>query len=192
LNLNYGGHGERLVEAIATHQTEITHLNIKTDLTGEKFNFLCCYLKKLITFSFNGLVSDLSLGLESLMHLKQLKTLEIDLDYSYQSRRPMQIWFDEPLDIQLTHLEIDFTFRNSSHIDKECLQFITSQLLNLTSLNLKSCRLDDNLFREIASNIVNLATLKVKDCNITDDALTGLQEVGIDVARPPLSNLKSK
>jgi hypothetical protein len=189
-----------VINAITTYQTGIVHLSLNIlYISTEHFNLLCRHLKKLITLRFYGRVSD-SCGLDSFIYLKELRTLQIERFYDYLSNFPkltiLKRLLDKPRDIQLTHLDINFGRYNRHSpmsIDnaKECLRFIASRLLKLTFLSLSSCPLDENLFREITTNLVNLVVLRVEDCNISDDALTGLKDVGVDVDRPPLSNLKS-
>ncbi|XP_065574806.1 uncharacterized protein LOC136036474 [Artemia franciscana] len=215
LNILFNGVDDAIINAITTHQTGIVHLSMNINhVSNEHFNLLCRHLEKLITLRICGSLSN-SCGLESLIYLKELKTLEIarfDF-YDYLSNFPkptiLQRLLDTPRDIQLTHLDIDFgmsdrhsCFRYQKEdldylipkpaIDnaKECLRFIASRLQKLTFLSLSSCPLDEHLFREITTNLVNLVVLRVENCNIGDDALTGLKDVEIDASRPPLSHLK--
>jgi hypothetical protein len=202
--LIFRDHFEAVINAIATHQTKIVHLCINANqewfgsitdqftISNENFNFLCRQLENLVTFWFNGIVPDFN-ALESLIYFNQLRSLRLRsfCGNNFPGWGILKRQFDKRLDIQLTYLSMNFEMDGDIDNVKECLHFIASRLLKLEFLELRSCSLDENLFREITTNLVNLAVLKVINCNISDDALTGLQNVGIDVARPPLSNLKS-
>ncbi|KAK2718293.1 hypothetical protein QYM36_005558 [Artemia franciscana] len=190
-----------VINAIATHQTEIVHLFINISyISTEHFDLLCRHLEKLVTFHFYGTLSD-SCWLESLMYFKELRTLIIqNIDFHDFSNFPeptiLQRLLDKPRDIQLTHLDIDFGLsfhlisKTAVNNVKECLRFVASRLLKLTFLRLSNCPLDENLFRDITTNLINLVVLRVKSCNISGDALTGLKNIEIDASRPPLRHLK--
>ncbi|KAK2702369.1 hypothetical protein QYM36_019020, partial [Artemia franciscana] len=189
-----------VINAIATHQTEIVHLFINICyISTEHFDLLCRHLEKLVMFHFYGTLSD-SCWLESLMYFKELRTLIIknfDLhDFSnFPEPTILQGLLDKPRDIQLTNLDIDFGFLDdlsqpTLNIAKMCLRFVASRLLKLTFLRLSLCPLDENLFREITTNLMSLVVLRVENCNISDDALTGLKNIEIDASRPPLRHLK--
>ncbi|KAK2702366.1 hypothetical protein QYM36_019017 [Artemia franciscana] len=190
-----------VINAIATHQTEIVNLFINIRyISTEHFDLLCRHLEKLVTFHFYGTLS-VSCCLESLMYFKELRTPIIkDFDLHHSSNFPeptiLQRLLNEPRDIQLTHLDIDFGFLDdldepTLDIAKMCLRFVASRLLKLTFLRLSLCPLDENLFREIITNLINLVVLRVENCDISDDALTGLKNMEIDASRPPLRHLKS-
>ncbi|KAK2702377.1 hypothetical protein QYM36_019028, partial [Artemia franciscana] len=191
---------DAVIDTIATHQTEIVHLFINICyISTEHFDLLCRHLEKLVTFHFYGTLSD-SCWLESLKYFKELRTLIIkDLNLHNFSNFPeptiLQRWLDKPRDIQLTHLDIGFSFRDdlsqpTLNIAKMCLRFVASRLLKLTFLRLSLCPLDENLFREITTNLINLVVLRVPMCNISDDALTGLEHMETDASKPPLHLLK--
>ena len=193
----YGLVDDAVINDIAIHQTEIVHLFINICyISTEHFDLLCRHLEKLVTFHFYGTLSD-SCWLESLMYFKELRTPIIkDFDLHHSSNFPeptiLQRLLNEPRDIQLTHLDIDFGFfQHTLNFAKMCLRFVASRLLKLTFLRLSLCPLDENLFREITTNLINLVVLRVPMCNISDDALTGLEHMETDASKPPLHLLKS-
>ncbi|XP_065573731.1 uncharacterized protein LOC136035711 isoform X1 [Artemia franciscana] len=191
---------DAVINAIATHQTEIVHLFINIGcISTESFNLLCRHLEKLETFHLWYIYD---CGLESLLYFKELRTLKIQ-DFSshdFLSNFPkptiLQRLLDKPWDLQLTHLDIEFGFplhlisKTVVNNAKECLRFVASRLLKLTFLRLSVCPLDENLFRDITTNLVNLIVLRVENCNISDDALAGLKHMEIDTYTPPLRHLK--
>ncbi|XP_065579653.1 uncharacterized protein LOC136039741 isoform X2 [Artemia franciscana] len=206
LNLltTYGTVGGAVINAIATHQTEIVHLFINLcAISAEHFDLLCHHLEKLVTFHFYDFLSKrvLTCWLESLMYFKELRTLiikDLDLHDFSNFREPtiLQRLLDKPRDIQLTHLDIDLQClqcdlsKPTLNIAKICLRFVASRLLRLTFLCLSCCPLDENLFSEITTNLINLVVLRVQNCNLSDDALTGIKNMEIDASRPPLRHLK--
>ncbi|XP_065583761.1 uncharacterized protein LOC136042729 [Artemia franciscana] len=106
-----------VINAIATHQTEIVHLSIINDIFTEPFNLLYRNLEKLETFHLWGTLSN-SCELESLIYFKELRTLKMEgLDFDdYLSNFPqekpaiLKRLLDKTWDIQLTHLDLDFDF----------------------------------------------------------------------------------
>ncbi|XP_065578698.1 uncharacterized protein LOC136039142 isoform X1 [Artemia franciscana] len=202
---------DAVINAIATHQTEIVHLFINLYfISNESFNLLCLHLEKLETFHFYGTPMTsyyhYPCGLESLLYFKELRTLKIArFGYNeYLSNFPQQKpailerLLDKPLDIHLTHLDIDSGFyfeypdlsEPAFNNTKECLRFIASRLLKLTFLRLSLCPLDKNLFREITTNLVNLVVLRVERCSMSDDSSTELQDMEIYASGPQFRHLK--
>ncbi|XP_065576891.1 F-box and leucine-rich repeat protein 13-like isoform X1 [Artemia franciscana] len=182
---------DTVINAIATHQTEIVHLFInRYFISNESFNLLCRHLEKLETLHLYGIRNALSRVclLEFLIYFKELRTLKIE-DFGPKPTI-LQRLLDKPLDMHLTHLDINFpqghvlderepAFNNA----KMCLRFVASRLLKLTFLRLRSCPLDNNLFREITTNLVNLVVLRVENC-------TGFNFREIYHYAPPFRHLK--